>query len=113
MKDTFAGQILPEDPPPAYLSEGQRRNLTEHTSARLIWGEGNPSAPIFVILDNPGARETKEGEPFLCGTRQTLQQGIFAAGLALEQVYVSFLLKARPLKKYDRDRVRAHLAMWL
>lgn len=104
--DVFTGKILPEDPLPANLTDQQRLALSDHTSARLIWGEGNPVAPIFVILDNPGARETKEGRPFLCGTRETLQKGIHSAGLALETVYVSYLLKARPLKKYDKERIR-------
>ncbi|MEK5389445.1 uracil-DNA glycosylase family protein [Margalitia sp. FSL K6-0131] len=42
----------------------------------MIWGEGNPNGDIYVILDNPGAREDREGNPFVCGTRQTLQQAI-------------------------------------
>ena len=104
--DAFTGKILPEDPLPAHLTDNQLRLLNSHTSARLIWGEGNSAAPLFIVLDNPGARETKEGKPFLCGTRETLLRGIAAAGLALEQVYVSFLLKARPLGKYDKEKAR-------
>lgn len=102
----FYGQILGEDPLPPHLTPKQRQLLGEHTTAPLIWGEGNPAAPIFVILDNPGARMTKEGKPFLCGSRITLQQGASEAGLDLSWIYVSYLLKARPLKKYDRDRAR-------
>ncbi len=104
--NSFTGRILTEDPLPTYLTDEHRHLLNRHTSARLIWGEGNSAAPVFIVLDNPGARETKEGEPFLCGTRETLQKGISAAGLELEQIYVSFLLKARPLKKYDKEKAR-------
>lgn len=30
----------------------------------MVWGEGNPAAPIMIILDNPGAREDREGKLF-------------------------------------------------
>jgi DNA polymerase len=52
----------------------------------VIWGEGNPNAPIFIILDNPGAREDREGTPFVCGTRETLQYGMMEAGLDIDLV---------------------------
>lgn len=102
----FRPTILPERDPPPFLSTEQKRELVNHSTTRLIWGEGNPYGPFFVILDNPGAREDKDGKAFLCGTRETLQQGLFAAGVALDLVYVSYLLKSRPIKKYDKNKAR-------
>src|SRR5690554_4826235 len=99
--------ILPEDPVPHHLTEQELNDLKAHSTSRLVWGEGNPEAPILVILDNPGARENRDGEPFLCGTRTTLQQGALQAGLELNQLYVTYLLKSRPLKKYDKEQARA------
>lgn len=107
------GEILPEIPVPSYLQADQLTKLQKHTKARLIWGAGNPLAPIFVILDNPGARETKSGDPFLCGTRQTLQQGALDASVKIENIYVSYLLKARPLGKYDKERAREQSLVFL
>lgn len=98
--------ILPEEKPPFRITEKEQEELTSHSTSRLIWGEGNPQAPLFVVLDNPGAREDAAGRPFLCGTRETLQKGALQAGLDLEDLYISYLLKSRPLKKYDREKAR-------
>ena len=38
----------------------------------MICGEGNSDAPIMIILDNPGAREDREGNPNVCGTYSKL-----------------------------------------
>ena len=102
----FKGKILPEHWAPADLSEEAKAELLSHSSTRLVWGEGNPNAPIFVILDNPGARENRDNEPFLCGTRETLQKGAHDANVEICKVYVTYLLKSRPVKKYDKHRTR-------
>lgn len=71
---------------------------------RLVWAEGRRGAPLMLLLDNPGARETKEGQPFVCGTRQTLRRALTEAGLDPDDVYVTFLTKCRPLRAYDKER---------
>jgi DNA polymerase len=75
--------------------------------SRMIWGEGNPRASIAVILDNPGAREDKEGNEYICGTRQTLQEALHHINLSAEDVYLTYLLKCRPLKRYNKEAARA------
>lgn len=97
--------ILPEDFPPDSALDCRLCELHAHGN-RVIWGEGNPGAPLFVVLDNPGAREDKEGTPFLCGTRQTMQTAAKDAGISLESIYVSFVLKCRPRKAYDKPAAR-------
>ncbi|MFB9328153.1 uracil-DNA glycosylase [Paenibacillus aurantiacus] len=72
----------------------------------MIWGEGNPSAPIMLILDNPGAREDREGQSFVCGTRETLQRGLREAGIETASVYITYLLKCRPIRAYDKPAAR-------
>lgn len=74
--------------------------------SRVIWGEGNPKAPIIKVLDNPGAREDKEGKEYVCGTRATLQWAISKVGLSADNVYLTFLLKCRPLRYYDKEKAR-------
>ena len=72
----------------------------------MIWGEGNPEAPIMILLDNPGAREDRENKPFICGTRQTLQQAADQVGLKVEDLYVTYVLKRKPKRSYDKDTTR-------
>lgn len=97
--------ILPEDTAPPAHRSCRKCELSRHSS-RIIWGEGNPAAPLFVVLDNPGAREDKDGFPFLCGTRETMQTAAFAAGLKPGSIYVSYILKCRPRKAYDKETAR-------
>lgn len=78
-----------------------------HQRSRVIWAEGNPAAPVMVVLDNPGARENREGNPFVCGTRQTLRSCAQEAGLQPEDLYVTWVLKCRPLRTYDKAVARS------
>ncbi|HEX7055961.1 MAG TPA: uracil-DNA glycosylase [Bacilli bacterium] len=101
----FQPVMLPEEPAPLFAVRKLQDDLALHKS-RIIWGEGNSHAPVFVVLDNPGCREDRQGKPFVCGTRETLQRGLFAAGLEPEQVYVSYILKYRPTRAYNKPAAR-------
>ncbi|MBS4209875.1 uracil-DNA glycosylase [Bacillus sp. FJAT-50079] len=101
----FCAQIWPEEPTPEDLKSCRECGLYKHGS-RMVWGEGNPEAPIMLILDNPGAREDSEGNPYVCGTRQTLQRAVNDVGLQIPDLYVTFILKRRPTRAYEKERVR-------
>ena len=90
--DTLLPRILPEDLAPAIIQSCHQCELCQH-GTRVIWGEGNPAASVLVILDNPGAREDKNGLPFLCGTRETLQRAAYEAGLDSDALYITYILK--------------------
>lgn len=104
--NNFCPEMWPEDPTPQDQIDCQCCGLYAQGS-RMIWGEGNPDAPILILLDNPGAREDKEGNELVCGTRQTLQQVAHEVGLTKEQLYVTYILKRRPVRKYDKEEVRS------
>lgn len=108
--------ILPEEAAPPEARHCERCELCKQRT-RVIWGEGNPNAPILLILDNPGAREDREGNSFLCGTRETLQIGLSAAGIEIGSIYVTYLLKCRPIRAYRKPEAREaclpHLRMQL
>src|SRR5699024_11636393 len=72
----------------------------------MIWGAGNPNASLMILLDNPGAREDRDGNPFVCGTRQTLQKAAHDVGLTMDDLYVTYILKRRPTRKYDKPETR-------
>ncbi|USG65041.1 uracil-DNA glycosylase [Brevibacillus ruminantium] len=98
--------VWPEEKPPAGIENCMDCGLYQHGS-RMIWGEGNPHAPIMIVLDNPGAREDREGNPFICGTRETLQKAAAAAGIKREELYLTYVLKRRPTRAYDKWTARA------
>jgi len=98
--------VLPEEEAPPHARQCERCELCRQRR-RVVWGEGNPRASILLVLDNPGAREDREGREFVCGTRETLQRGMRAAGLPPDAVYVTYLLKCRPIRAYDKPAARA------
>lgn len=95
----------PEDPAPAEALTCHRCELADHRT-RVVWGEGHPHAPVLIILDNPGAREDRAGRPFVCGTRLTLREALHRAGVHPAEVYVTYLIKCRPTRKYDKPAAR-------
>lgn len=105
----FCPTIWPEVPVPHSEEGCQDCGLFKHGS-RMIWGEGNPKARVMVILDNPGAREDRDGNAFVCGTRQTMQKAAYEVGLSMNDLYVTYILKRRPTRKYDKAKTR-HICM--
>lgn len=103
--DASMSAIWPEVAAPADAAAALREDAAHHRS-RVVWGEGAADAPLVIVLDNPGAREDKAGEPYVCGTRQTLQRGLTDAGIALDRVFVTYVLKYRPTRKYDKPQAR-------
>ena len=106
MNINFTPSIWPEDTMPPYAKKYIECEVCSPKS-RIIWGEGNPKALIVVILDNPGAREDKEGNEYVCGTRVTLQSAISQVNLTRNDIYITYLLKCRPLRSYNKEKARA------
>lgn len=79
------------------VQTAESRHLGGRQSARLA--DDDPGYP--------GAREDREGNPFLCGTRETLQLGMREAGMDIHSVYVTYLLKRRPTRAYDKPATQA------
>jgi DNA polymerase len=95
-----------EDKAPENVYGCSRCELCNHKS-RIIWGEGNPQGKVIIVLDNPGRREDNEGQPFVCGARQALQAAAYAAGFDQNDIYVTYILKCRPKRAYDKDTARS------
>lgn len=104
-ENDFCASIWPEEPVPGNQRDCLDCNLYQQGS-RMVWGEGNPDAPIMIILDNPGAREDREGSPYVCGTRFTMQKAASEAGLQANDLYATYILKRRPVRAYNKDEAR-------
>ncbi|HUS67954.1 MAG TPA: uracil-DNA glycosylase, partial [Kofleriaceae bacterium] len=62
----------------------------------IVFGVGNPDAPLVFVGEAPGAEEDRTGEPFVGAAGQLLTKMIVAMGLAREDVYICNILKCRP-----------------
>lgn len=98
--------ILPEEEVPVFAVNCCKCELSKQRS-RIIWAEGYPDAPVLVLLDNPGAREDSSGSAFLCGTRQTLQSLAIQSGVSLNNLYITYVVKCRPRKAYNKQDARS------
>ncbi|QHT63706.1 uracil-DNA glycosylase [Paenibacillus lycopersici] len=72
---------MPEEQAPEGAEHCELCELAKQRT-RVIWGEGNPRASLMMMLDNPGAREDREGNSFV-------------------------LLKCRPIRAYNKPGARA------
>lgn len=106
MDPRFEPVIWPEDKPPQEADSYRQCEICTQKS-RVVWGEGNPNASILIVLDNPGAREDKDGNAYVCPTRRTLQTALHHAGVRADDVYLTYLLKCRPLRQYRKEEARA------
>jgi DNA polymerase len=105
MESGFVPVLLPEDEAPSNIISCKKCELCNHKT-RVIWGEGNPNANILIILDNPGSRVNKDGQEFVCGTRQTLQLAVRKVNLDIRDMYVTYILKCRPIRHYNKEEAR-------
>lgn len=102
----FQATSWQEEPAPPHAINCSNCELAGQRT-RVIWGEGNPQASVLILLDNPGERENRDGEPYVCGARQTLQKAAWEAGFTENDLYVTYLLKCRPKRAYNKEKARA------
>ncbi len=62
---------------------------------RVVFGEGDPDAPIVFVGEGPGAEEDKTGRPFVGRSGQLLDKMIAAIGYKREQLYIGNVVKLR------------------
>jgi DNA polymerase len=68
-----------------------------HTTRRsIVFGVGDPSAPLMFVGEAPGEQEDKRGEPFVGPAGELLDKMIDAMGWTREAVYIANTVKCRP-----------------
>ena len=77
------------------LGDCQRCKLAGKRS-NIVFGVGNPDAPLVFVGEAPGADEDRTGEPFVGAAGQLLTKMIEAMGLSRDEVYICNILKCRP-----------------
>jgi DNA polymerase len=63
----------------------------------MVFATGNPDARIMLVGEAPGYEEEKKREPFVGPAGQKLTDILKAMGLAREEVYISNIVKFRPV----------------
>lgn len=62
----------------------------------LVFGKGNPDAPIMFIGEAPGEKEDEQGIPFVGSAGKELDKLLRLINLTLDEVYIANILKYRP-----------------
>jgi len=63
----------------------------------MVFATGNPEARLMLVGEAPGHEEERRQEPFVGPAGQKLNDILKAMGLAREEVYISNIVKFRPL----------------
>ena len=69
-------------------------NLSK-TRAHVVFGEGNPEAPLMLIGEGPGQNEDSTGRPFVGRSGVLLDQCLNENGIKRKHVYLCNVLRCR------------------
>lgn len=84
------------------------------TATQGVRGDGSADADIVFIGEAPGAKEDKEGRPFIGAAGKFLVEMLASIGMKREDVYITNIVKYRPPENRDPtpDEIAA-CAPWL
>lgn len=68
---------------------------------RLVFGEGDPNAEIYLIGEAPGFHENQQGRPFVGQAGKLLERTLETIGLNRTNVYISNVVRFRPPQNRD------------
>jgi DNA polymerase len=68
-------------------------HTTRHS---IVFGVGDPDAPLMFVGEAPGEQEDKRGEPFVGPAGELLDKMIEAMGWSRQSVYINNILCCRP-----------------
>ena len=66
------------------------------TRRSIVFGVGDPDAPLMFVGEAPGEQEDKRGEPFVGPAGELLDKMIEAMGWTRDSVYINNILMCRP-----------------
>lgn len=77
-------------------AQGCRRCALGETRHSLVFGEGNPEAPVMLVGEAPGEKEDESGRPFVGPAGRILNKILDETGLRRDDVYITGVVKCRP-----------------
>ncbi|MET8450874.1 UdgX family uracil-DNA binding protein [Streptomyces sp. NPDC005209] len=89
----------------------QCRGCPLHENAtRTVFGEGNASARVLLLGEQPGDQEDRQGKPFVGPAGRVLQRALEDAGIAFEDTYVTNAVKHFKFTVQEGRKRRIHKA---
>lgn len=100
----------PVVPPPVFLSPEEKLTLLEElrrpalsctrcdlsrTRTNVVFGEGNPAAPLVFVGEGPGENEDATGRPFVGRAGKLLDEVLRRNGMTRNHVYICNTVKCR------------------
>jgi len=79
----------------AEVGECTRCKLAK-TRNSIVFGVGDPDAPLMFVGEAPGEQEDKRGEPFVGPAGELLDKMIEAMGWSRQSVYINNIVMCRP-----------------
>lgn len=84
------------------------------TATQGVPGDGNANAQIVFIGEAPGAKEDKEGRPFIGSAGKFLAEMLESIKMKREDIYITNIVKYRPPENRDpTPKEIADCAAWL
>ncbi|NUQ70753.1 MAG: uracil-DNA glycosylase [Chthonomonadales bacterium] len=65
------------------------------TRTNVVFGEGNPDAPLVFVGEGPGAQEDATGRPFVGRAGKLLDECMAECGITRKHVYICNVVKCR------------------
>lgn len=87
----------------ASLHDCQRCPLAKLGRRQVVFGVGNPHAPVMFVGEAPGFHEDQKGEPFVGAAGQLLNDLLQSAGLSRADIYIANVIKCRPPNNRDPE----------
>lgn len=66
------------------------------TRTKVVFGEGNPEAPLMLIGEGPGQNEDSTGRPFVGRAGQLLDACLRENGITRRHIYITNVVRCRP-----------------
>lgn len=69
----------------------------------MVFSVGNTDARLMLVGEAPGAEEERQYEPFVGPAGQLLTKMLAGMGISREEVYISNIVKFRPIKEEGKE----------
>jgi len=82
----------------------------KESATNIVFGKGSPDAEIVFVGEAAGKNEDLQGLPFVGAAGKNLDKLLAGAGLSLNEVYVTNILKYRPPENREPNdnEIRTH-----